>query len=261
MSEFENLSTSLHHGIFTITVSRESKLNALNIATLDELREAAQTVYDDPDILGAIITGAGPKAFVAGADITEIAQLNQDNGQKFAENGQEVFQMIESCPKPVIAAVNGFALGGGCELAMACHIRVALTVAKFGQPEVNLGILPGYGGTQRLTHLVGKSRAMEMMMTGEMISAEQALEIGLVSYLVDTEQEMIDKCHSILQKIFTKAPLAIGMVVDSVNAVFDPKQSGYLTEAESFARCCQTEDFKEGTAAFLEKRKPEFQGK
>ena len=261
MSEFENLTTSLFDGILTITVNRESKLNALNIATLDELRKVTQTVYDDPEILGAIITGAGAKAFVAGADITEIAQLNQDNGQMFANNGQEIFKMIENSPKPIIAAVNGFALGGGCELAMACHIRVAVSVAKFGQPEVNLGILPGYGGTQRLTHLIGKSRAMEMMMTGEMISAERALEIGLVSYLVDTEQELIDKCQSILRKIFTKAPLAIGMVVDCVNAVYDPEQSGYLTEAKSFGRCCQTEDFKEGTSAFIEKRKPKFQGK
>jgi enoyl-CoA hydratase len=261
MPDFENLLTNLQDGILTITVDREPKLNALNLATLDELREVIQEIYDNPLILGAIITGAGPKAFVAGADISEIARLNHQEGLRFAKNGQEIFQMIEDSPKPVIAAVNGFALGGGCELAMACHLRVALPGAKFGQPEVNLGIIPGYGGTQRLTHLIGKSRAMEMMMTGEMISAEQASNFGLVSHLADNQEEMMDQCKTILQKIFTKAPLAIGMVIKCVNAVYQPTVSGYKTEAESFSECCKTEDFKEGTSAFMDKRPPNFQGK
>jgi enoyl-CoA hydratase len=261
MTEFENLLASLENGILTITVNREAKLNALNIATVEELRKAIQIIYDNQEVKGGIITGAGPKAFVAGADISEIAELNQLSARKFAENGQKVFQMIENCPKPVIAAINGYALGGGCELAMACHLRVALNHSKFGQPEVNLGILPGYGGTQRLTHLVGKSRAMELMMTGDIISAQVAHEIGLVNHLVETEQEMMEKCIEILQKIFSKAPLAIGMVINCVNAAYDPEQRGYQTEANSFAQCCKTEDFKEGTSAFLEKRNPKFQGK
>ena len=261
MPDFENLLTNLQDGILTITVDREPKLNALNLATLDELREVINDLYNNPMILGAIITGAGPKAFVAGADISEIAKLNHQDSLRFARNGQEIFKMIEDSPKPVIAAVNGFALGGGCELAMACHIRVALPSAKFGQPEVNLGIIPAYGGTQRLTHLVGKSRAMEMMMTGEMISAEQASNIGLISHLADNEHEMMDQCKTILKKIFAKAPLAIGMVIKCVNAVYEPSVSGYQTEVESFGACCKTEDFKEGTSAFMDKRPPKFQGK
>jgi len=261
MWEFDNLLATLDNGVVTISVNREEKLNALNIGTIEELRNAVQNVYDTPEVKGAIITGSGPKAFVAGADISEIAELNELNSRKFAENGQEVFQIVESCPKPVIAAINGYALGGGCELAMACHLRVAVKTAKFGQPEVNLGILPGYGGTQRLTQLIGKSHALELMMTGEIISAQQALDYGLTNYLVDTNEELLGKCNEIMEKILSKAPMAIGMVINCVNAAYDPEQRGYQTEANSFANCCKSEDFKEGTSAFLEKRPPKFQGK
>ena len=261
MAEFNNLLTFLENGILTITINREAKLNALNIATIEDLRKAVQHIYDNPEVKGAIITGAGTKAFVAGADISEIAELDKINARKLAENGQNVFQLIESCPKPIIAAVNGYALGGGCELAMACHLRVALHQARFGQPEVNLGLIPGYGGTQRLTQLVGKSKALEIMMTGDIVTAEQAYQMGLINYLVVTEQEMMHKCQEILSKMLAKAPLAVGMVINCVNAVYDPEQRGYQVEANSFAHCFETEDFREGTAAFLEKRKPKFQGK
>ena len=260
MSKFNNLLTSLEEGILTIIINREAKLNALNIETFRELRETVEQVYQEAEIKGVVVTGAGEKAFVAGADITEFTGLDQLGARKLAENGQQVFQMIENCPKPVIAAVNGFALGGGCELAMACHIRVAMTKAKFGQPEVNLGIIPGYGGTQRLTHLVGKSRAMELMMTGEMITADQALQYGLVSHLTETQDEMLTKSNQILQSIFSKAPLAVGQVIKCVNTAFDPEARGYQTEATSFAQCATSDDFKEGTTAFLEKRAPKFKG-
>ena len=260
MAEYENLILTISNSVATITINREGKLNALNVAIIKELREAMQEIYDNPEIKAAIITGKGPKAFAAGADISEIAALNELNGRKFAENGQEVFQLIENCPKPVIAAVNGYALGGGCELAMACHLRIAVKSARFGQPEVNLGIIPGYGGTQRLSHLVGKSKALELMITGEPINAEQALQYGLVNHITETQEEMMDKCFETIHKISSKAPLAVGMVISCVNAAFDAQQDGYQTEANSFANCCKTEDFKEGTSAFLEKRPPEFSG-
>ncbi len=260
MSEFNNLELTIDEGVLTITVNRPDKMNALNLATVEELRTAIQRVYDDSEIHGVIITGAGDKAFVAGADIKEIAELNEVNARKFAENGQEVFAQIENCHKPVIAAVNGFALGGGCELAMACHIRVAIHSAKFGQPEVNLGIIPGYGGTQRLTHLVGKGKALELMMTGEMIPAEEARSLGLVNHVAQSAEELKNKCQDLIRRITAKAPLAIGMVIDCVNAVHRPEENGYQTEANNFASCCKSDDFREGTAAFIEKRKPEFKG-
>lgn len=260
MAQFEHLNLEVNNGILTISISRPDKMNALNIALIEELRTAIQTVYDDKDIKGVIITGEGEKSFVAGADIKEIAELNEVNGRKFSENGQEVFGLIENCHKPIIAAVNGYALGGGCELAMACHIRIASENAKFGQPEVNLGIIPGYGGTQRLTHLVGKGKAMELMMTGDMISAKEALELGLVNHVVPTREDLIDKCEELLEKITSKAPLAVGMIVNCVNAVFSHDENGYQTEANSFGSCCKSNDFKEGTAAFLEKRTANFKG-
>ncbi|WP_205500549.1 enoyl-CoA hydratase/isomerase family protein [Rufibacter psychrotolerans] len=259
MTQYNNLLLENKGGILFITVNRPSKMNALNIETVKELNAAMQAVYDDPEVRGVILTGSGEKAFVAGADIAEIAELNEVNGRRFAERGQDVFSMIEESPKPVIAAVNGFALGGGCELAMACHIRVASENARFGQPEVNLGLIPGYGGTQRLTQLVGKGRAMELMMTGDMISATEAREFGLVNH-VTTPEGLLDKCLEIMQKIVAKAPLAVGMIVDCVNAWYDKEENGYQTEANSFSRCCGSDDFKEGTAAFLEKRKPVFKG-
>lgn len=260
MADLQNLSLSTEGSILTITINRESKLNALNTSTVAELKEVIQSVYDDKDINGVILTGAGEKAFVAGADIGEFSELNEMNARKFAEEGQEVFQLIENCHTPVIAVVNGFALGGGCELAMACHIRVACASARFGQPEVNLGILPGYGGTQRLTHLIGKGRAFEYLMTGEMIDANQALNYGLVNYAEVDKEAAMDKANELLNKIGSKAPIAIGLVVDCVNAVFNQDENGYQTEANAFARCCGTNDFKEGAAAFMEKRQPEFKG-
>jgi enoyl-CoA hydratase len=260
MENFENLKLSLEDGILTLVVTRPEKMNALNIQTIQEIREAFQIIYDNKNIKGVIITGAGDKAFVAGADIMEIASLSEMNGRKFSENGQEVFALIENCPKPIIAAVDGYALGGGCELAMACHIRVATTQSQFGQPEVNLGIIPGYGGTQRLTHLVGKGRAFEIMMTADLISAKQARKIGLINHVVETKQELMEKCREILNKIISKAPLAIGMVISCVNAAFDPEENGYQTEANSFSSCCKSEDFEEGTSAFLQKRPAVFKG-
>jgi enoyl-CoA hydratase len=261
MSELQNLELSIKDNILTITINREKNLNALNHATMAELKETFMSIYDDQDLKGIIITGAGEKAFVAGADITEFAGINEVNGRKFAESGQEIFNLIENCNLPVIAAVNGFALGGGCELAMACHFRIASKNARFGQPEVNLGILPGYGGTQRLTHLVGRGKAIELMLTGDTITADEALTLGLVNHVVETKAELLDLAHSIMAKISAKAPLAVGLVIDCVNAVFRSEENGFQTEANAFAKCCGTEDFTEGAAAFVEKRKPVFKGK
>ncbi len=260
MAEFDNLKLHLDNGILTITINRESKLNALNIHTMEEIRVAMERVYDDDNVKGCIITGSGDKAFVAGADIKEISELNDVNGRKFAENGQEIFEIIEECPKPVIAAVNGFALGGGCELAMACHMRIASSNAKFGQPEVNLGIIPGYGGTQRLTQLIGKGKALELLMTADMINAEDARALGLVNHVVSTSEELLPKCREILNKILAKAPIAISMIIDSVTAFYHKDENGFQTEANSFSICCKSEDFQEGTKAFIEKRKANFKG-
>lgn len=260
MADMKTLSLSTEGSILTVTINRESKLNALNTATVAEIKEVIQSVYDDKDINGVIITGAGEKAFVAGADISEFSELNEMNARKFAEEGQEVFHLIENCHTPIIAVVNGFALGGGCELAMACHMRVASANAKFGQPEVNLGILPGYGGTQRLTQLIGKGRAFEYLMTGGMIDAQTALQWGLANHVEPTKGAALAKAKEILSTIGQKAPIAIGLVVDCVNAVFNHDENGYQTEANAFARCCGTTDFEEGAAAFLEKRAPQFTG-
>lgn len=257
---YKNLKLDIKNNILYIIINRPDKLNALNFQTLDELRDAIREAYDDKEVKGIIITGEGEKAFVAGADISEFTSLNKLNSRKIAENGQEIFSLIEMCPKPVIAAVNGFALGGGCELALSCHMRVASDNAKMGLPEVTLGILPGYGGTQRLTLLVGKGKAFEMIMTGDMVTAEHALQIGLVNYVVP-QSELLTKCESILEKIISRAPVAIAQTVECVNAVYNESKDGYEVEANSFAICAKTEDFKEGTNAFLEKRKPAFKGK
>ncbi len=259
MTEFANLLLEEQNGVLYLTFNREDKMNALNFSTLEELKMVFERVHDDKSIKAVILTGAGEKAFVAGADITEIANLNEVNARKFAENGQEIFSMIENCHKPVIAVTNGYTLGGGCELAMACHMRIATSNAKFGQPEVNLGIIPGYGGTQRLSMLVGRGKANELMMTGDMISADEAKSLGLVNYVLPTKSEAIEKAEEIIRKIMSKAPLAIGMIVDCVNAAF-AEENGYQTEANSFARCVKSGDYKEGTSAFLEKRKPVFRG-
>ncbi len=257
---FENLLVSTDNGIRTITINRPDKLNALNKKTVQEIGQAIAQASAEPALKGIIITGAGPKSFVAGADISEFIGLSPAEGMKMAQEGQRVFQSIENCPKPVIAAVNGFALGGGCELAMACHLRVAATNAKFGQPEVNLGLIAGYGGTQRLTQYVGKAKSFELHMTADMLTAEQALQMSLVNYVTSPE-ELIAKCVGILEKIATKSPMAVAGVIASVNAYYEEGVDGYKKEIEEFGKCFATEDFKEGTAAFLEKRKAEFKGK
>jgi enoyl-CoA hydratase len=261
METYNTLTTELSEHILTISITRPEALNALNIELISELKSAFEAAYDNAEVGGIIINGSGEKAFAAGADIKEIAELSELNARKFAERGQSLFSSIEDFEKPVIAAVNGYALGGGCELAMACHFRIASASAQFGQPEVNLGLIPGYGGTQRLTKLIGKGRALELMMTGNTINAEEAKQIGLVNHVVEDQDSMMALGKKLMSKILSKAPLAISLVITSANAADSPEEDGYLIEANSFASCCGTEDFREGTAAFLEKRKPEFSGK
>jgi enoyl-CoA hydratase len=256
----QTLVTQLESGIFLITMHRPEKLNALNHTLISELGGAILEVESNPGIKAAIITGAGDKAFVAGADISEFLSLDAAGGRTLAQKGQnEVFNRIENCPKPIIAAVNGFALGGGCELAMACHFRIASSNAKFGQPEVSLGLIPGYGGTQRLTQLIGKGRAMEMMMTGNMIDANEAYRIGLVNHVTEPDQ-LIQKGKDLLKVILTKAPLAVAKVIALTNlaAIGDP--DGLKKEIAAFGDLFATEDLREGASAFLEKRKPVFKG-
>lgn len=261
MASFENLLYDLDaaSGILTVTLNRPTKLNALNSATISEIGKAMQQALDSPQVRGIILTGSGEKAFVAGADIAELAALSESLARRASEHGQEVFCMIEESPKPVIAAVNGFALGGGCELAMACHLRIAADNARFGQPEVNLGLIPGYGGTQRLTQLIGKGKALELMLTADMVKAEEALRLGLVNHVVPAA-ELLTFTRELLGRILIKAPLAVGLVIDSVNAYFADERQGYQTEANAFARCFASQDFKEGTQAFLEKRPAAFKG-
>ena len=257
---FSTLITSLEAGIFTITINRPDKLNAINKAVMAELGSVLEEVENNELIKGVILTGSGSKAFVAGADITEFKGLNSEEGRALAKKGQDIFFSIERCTKPIVAAVNGFALGGGCELAMACHFRVASDNAKFGQPEVNLGLVPGYGGTQRLVQLIGKGRALELLMTGGMIDAASALQYGLVNYVVPPD-ELISKTTSLMQTITSKAPLALSRCIAAVNAVFDESKNGYEEEMKAFGECFDSEDMKEGATAFLEKRKPNFIGK
>jgi enoyl-CoA hydratase len=236
-------------------------MNALNLELLDNLREIVNELYQNNDTKGLILTGDGDKSFVAGADIKEISSLTPEQALSLSKNGQELFKLIEDCPKPVIAAVNGFALGGGCELAMACHIRIATENAKFGQPEVTLGLIPGYGGTQRLTQLVGRGKALELMLSADMLSAHEAKALGLVNHVVANKDELLDLANSIMKKIIANAPIAIANIIKSVNAGYEFEGAGYRAEAENFAACTATEDFKEGTNAFIQKRKPGFTGK
>ncbi len=257
---YTTLETTLENGIYTITINRPEKLNALNRDVFTDLAVATTEIQTNTEILSAIITGSGNKAFVAGADITEFNGLDNAAAKNLSKKGQDIFLQIEQSKKPIVAAVNGFALGGGCELAMACHFRVASDNAKFGQPEVNLGLIPGYGGTQRLTQLVGKGRAIEMLISGNMIDANTALQYGLVNYVVSPET-LLEKTRSILQLINTKAPLAIAACIAAVNAFYDHSIDGYQREVDAFAECFATEDMKEGTTAFLEKRKALFTGK
>lgn len=258
---YENILSAFQNGITTITINRPSKLNALNKATIKELHDAFETANDDSSTKVIIITGSGEKAFVAGADISEFANFNVDNGGKLAAKGQELlFDFVENLSTPVIAAVNGFALGGGLELAMAAHFRVASDNAKMGLPEVSLGVIPGYGGTQRLPQLVGKGRAMELIMTAGMIDANTAKDYGLVNHVV-SQEELIPLAEKIASKIMRNSSVAISKAIKAVNANYKDGVNGFETEIEQFGNCFGTEDFKEGTTAFLEKRKAEFPGK
>jgi enoyl-CoA hydratase len=259
--KYQTLLTVLENNILTITINRPDKLNALNKTVIDELSSVIDEVKNNSEIRSAIITGAGAKAFVAGADISEFLSLDAAGGKALAQKGQEmVFNKIENCPKPIVAAVNGFALGGGCELAMACHFRIASDNAKFGQPEVNLGLIPGYGGTQRLVQLIGKGKAMEMLMSANMIDSHEAKDLGMVNHVTNADN-LLEQTKMILTVINTKAPLAVAACIKSVNAVFDTTKNGFETEIEEFGKCFATDDMKEGVTAFLEKRKAIFRGK
>lgn len=255
---YQNLLTAVEDGIMTITINRPDKLNALNRQTIQEIGAAMKSAESDQSVRVVVLTGSGAKAFVAGADISEFSHYGEAEGKDLAQKGHDVFNSIEQLSKPVIAAINGFALGGGCELAMACHLRVAADNAKFGQPEVKLGLIPGYGGTQRLVHLIGKTKATELLMTADMIGANDALSLGLVNHVVASDQ-LMDKCRELAGKIMKQAPLAIGSVIRCVNDASTP--NGFATEVAEFGKCFITEDFKEGAGAFLEKRAPDFKGR
>ncbi len=256
---YKNILYSVDKSVCTITINRPDKLNALNKETIAEVGEAIAAAQKDDQVRGILLTGSGSKAFIAGADISEFAAFSLTEGMELSAHGHHVFDSVEACSKPVIAAVNGFALGGGCELAMACHMRVAADNAKFGQPEVKLGLIPGYGGTQRLPLLIGKGKAMELLMSADMIDAHEALRLGLVNYVVPAA-ELMPKCHEILNKIMANAPVAIAEIIKTVNAAYDKNTNGFKAEIERFGACFTTEDFKEGTDAFLNKRKATFKG-
>lgn len=257
---YQNIVTEIKNEILYVTINREKKLNALNKDTLTELADMIAFVQRSNEVKCVLLTGAGEKAFVAGADISEFSSYTTEQGEDLARNGQmTVFDAIENSCKPFLAAINGFALGGGLELAMACHIRVAADTAKMGLPEVTLGLIPGYGGTQRLTQLIGKGRAMEMILTAEMITAEKAEKMGLVNHVVPGDI-LISRSEEILNKIIQKAPLAISAAIRAVNAVYCDGINGFELEIEEFGKRFGNQDFKEGVAAFLEKRIPKFKG-
>ncbi|MFP5039769.1 enoyl-CoA hydratase/isomerase family protein [Parasediminibacterium sp. JCM 36343] len=256
---YKTLLATLENGIFTITINRPDKLNALNKDVLAELNLALDEMGTNPAIQSAIITGSGQKAFVAGADISEFNDYAATEGKKLANAGQDTFFKIENSRKPIIACVNGFALGGGCELAMSCHIRIASANAKFGQPEVNLGLIPGYGGTQRLVQHIGKGRALEMMLSGNMVDAATAYQYGLVNHVVEPEA-LLPTAIALLQTINSKAPLAVAACIEAANAAHNPALNGYEVELDAFSRCFATADKQEGVEAFLGKRKAMFRG-
>jgi enoyl-CoA hydratase len=259
--DFRNLLVTSRDRIAFVTINRPEKLNALNAATKTELLELFNKIKNDSGIAIVILTGAGEKSFVAGTDIGELTALDETSGKEFSEQGQKLLHLIENLGKPVIAAVNGYALGGGCELALACHLRIASENAKFGQPEVNLGVIPGYGGSQRLARLIGKGRAMEMILTGNPIDANEAFRVGLVNKVVP-QTELLSTAENVARAILSKGQVAIRMALKAVNMIHETTQSdGQALEATLFGVCCGTEDFKEGTKAFLEKRKPQFRNK
>src|SRR5437868_7166906 len=258
---FENILLEKKNSIAYVSVNRPKVLNALNMATMEELRVAFTDIKDDAAIRVAILTGSGEKAFIAGADISELAKHDAVSGKEYTHRGQSVLNLIENLGKPVIACLNGFALGGGCEIAMACTMRLASDNAKLGQPEVKLGIIPGYGGTQRLPRLVGKGLAMQLVLSGEMITAQEALRMGLVNEVVPAA-ELISRAEALAQKIVANAPVAVQYAMEAVNKGMEMTLSeGLYLEATLFGLCCATEDKKEGTTAFLEKRAPQFKGK
>ena len=246
-------------GECTVRINRPEKLNALNAQVIDDLDACFAAIADDDSVRGVILTGSGEKSFVAGADIARFTELDAESGYRFALRGQAVFNRIEQLKKPVIAAVNGYALGGGCELAMACHLRVASDNAMFGQPEVNLGILPGYGGTQRLPRLVGRGRAVELILSGAQIDARRAFEIGLVNLVVEPA-ELLASAQKMLGTILSKSPIAVGLAIEALRMSDLSIDQGLEFEAVQFGQACGTDDFEEGVAAFLERRKPEFKG-
>lgn len=258
--DYENLMVNVEQGLGTICVNRPDKLNALNSQTVEELHSAFLAFRDNPDVKVIILTGSGDTAFIAGADIGELAKLDKETGRVYVLKGQEMTKQIENFPKPVIAAVNGFALGGGTEIALACHIRIASDNAKMGQPEVKLGLIPGFGGTQRLARLVGKGQAMELILTGKMISAQHALQIGLVNQVV-AQTDLLPTCQQLANAIIVNGPLAVKYAIQAINQGLDETlEEGLLLEADLFGKACLTKDSKEGTLAFLEKRKADFKG-
>lgn len=258
---YKTLLIEITNNICVITINRPDKMNALNRDVFSDLSAVMEDIKNNPEIKAAIITGAGEKAFVAGADIAEFSSFNRTEAEALSKRGQDIFFQIENSPKPVIAAVNGFALGGGCELAMACHFRICSDNARFGQPEVNLGLIPGYGGTQRLTQLVGKGKSMELHLSGAMLNAAEALQWGLVNHVTPSEG-LMSKAMEILTVIISKAPIALEHAITTINAAANGVGiDGYKQEVAAFGACFETEDMKEGTTAFLEKRKAVFQGK
>jgi len=259
MKAYATLLIDISDNVLLLRLNRPDAMNALNALMFDELNSFFADDFSQYKAACIIITGTGEKAFAAGADIKELHGLNSKEAESLSTKGQHIFRLIEDFHLPVIAAVNGFALGGGCELAMACHFRVASTKARFGQPEVNLGIIPGYGGTQRLVQLIGKGKAMELLMTGEMVGADEALRLGLTNYVVEPDQ-LLDKAKELAAKITTKGPLALKGVIRSVNSQFLPGVDGFAMEARTFGEIAESADFLEGTGAFIEKRKPEFKG-
>lgn len=256
---YQTIRTEITDNTLFIYINRPDKMNALNQQVMAELALAIDEIYTNKEIKSAVITGTGEKAFVAGADIAEFLTLTAQQGIELAKKGHVIFKHIEDCPKPIIAAVNGFALGGGCELAMACHFRIASSNAEFGQPEVKLGLIPGYGGTQRLTTLIGKGKAIELMMTGEMMNAADALSWGLVNYVVPPE-ELLNKAKELLKKIHARAPLAIARVIKCANGAFEKETDSYELEIAEFGACFATKDLQIGATAFLQKEKAKFTG-
>ena len=260
MVNYQTLLTERRGNHYYVTINRPEALNAINATVMSELGELFRNdIPGREGLRGIILQGAGEKSFVAGADIKEFLELSGSQGREMSDKGQNIFDDIERSPIPVIAVIRGYALGAGCELAMACHLRVAGERARFGQPEVNLGLIPGYGGTQRLVRLIGRTKAMEYLMTADMISSQEALQLGLVNHVVPQGQELA-KAEEILAKIETKAPLAISAIIESVNAFEDHTLDGYAAEVHNFGKCCNTKDFREGASAFVEKRNAVFTG-